>query len=53
MMSQAVVAHTLIPIPTLGSRGMWMTELMANLVYKMSSRTAKITQKNLISKKET
>jgi hypothetical protein len=40
-----VVAHTL------GGRGRQISEFKASLVYKMSSRTARATQRNPVSKK--
>jgi hypothetical protein len=36
----------------LGGRGRWISELKASLVYKVSSRTAKAIQRNLVSKKK-
>jgi hypothetical protein len=35
----------------LGGRGRWISEFKASLVYKVSARTAKATQKNPVSKK--
>jgi hypothetical protein len=35
----------------LGGRGRWISEFEASLVYKVSSRTAKATQRNPVSKK--
>jgi hypothetical protein len=35
----------------LGVRGRWISEFEASLVYRMSSRTARATQRNPISKK--
>ena len=37
-------------IPALGSRGRWISELKASLVYRVSSRTARATQRNPVSK---
>jgi hypothetical protein len=37
----------------LGGRGRWISEFEASLVYKVSSRTAKATQRNPVSKKQT
>jgi hypothetical protein len=37
-------------IPTLGGRGRQISELEASLVYKVSSRTARATQRNPVSK---
>jgi hypothetical protein len=34
----------------LGGRGRWISEFEASLVYKVSSRTAKDTQRNPVSK---
>ena len=42
--SQAVVAH-------LGGRGRRISEFEASLVYRVSSRTARATQRNPVSKK--
>jgi hypothetical protein len=36
----------------LGSRGRWISEFEASLVYKVSSRTARATQRNPASKKK-
>jgi hypothetical protein len=36
----------------LGGRGKWISEFEASLVYKVSSRTAKATQRNPVSKKQ-
>jgi hypothetical protein len=36
----------------LGSRGRWISEFEASLVYKVSSRTARITQRNPVSKNQ-
>jgi uncharacterized membrane protein (DUF485 family) len=36
----------------LGGRGRWISEFEASLVYKLSSRTVRGTQKNLVSKKQ-
>jgi hypothetical protein len=35
----------------LGDRGRWISEFKARLVYRVSSRTARDTQKNPVSKK--
>jgi hypothetical protein len=35
----------------LGERGRWISEFEASLVYKVSSRTARATQRNPVSKK--
>jgi hypothetical protein len=37
----------------LGGRGRWISEFEASLVYKVSSRIAKATQRNPVSKKQT
>jgi hypothetical protein len=42
-----VVGYILV----LGSRGRWISEFEASLVYKMSCRTARATQRNLVLKK--
>jgi hypothetical protein len=34
----------------LGGRGRWISEFEASLVYRVSSRTARATQKNPVSK---
>jgi hypothetical protein len=36
----------------LGGRGRWISEFEASLVYKVSSRTARTTQRNPVSKKQ-
>jgi hypothetical protein len=36
----------------LGGRGRWISEFKASLVYRMSSRTARATQRNPVSKKQ-
>jgi hypothetical protein len=36
----------------LGSRGRWISEFEASLVYRVSSRTARATQRNPVSKKK-
>jgi hypothetical protein len=36
----------------LGGRGRWISEFKASLVYRLSSRTARATQKNPLLKKE-
>jgi Sec-independent protein translocase protein TatA len=35
----------------LGGRGRWISEFKASLVYKVSSRTVRAAQRNLVSKK--
>jgi hypothetical protein len=35
----------------MGGRGMWISELEASLVYKVSSRTARAMQRNPVSNK--
>jgi hypothetical protein len=37
----------------LGGRGRWISELEASLVYRVSSRTARATQRNPVSKNKT
>ena len=39
-------------IPALGGRGRWISEFQASLVYRVSSRRAKATQRNPVSKKK-
>jgi hypothetical protein len=34
----------------LGGRGRWISEFQASLVYRVSSRTARVTQRNPVSK---
>jgi hypothetical protein len=36
----------------LGGRGRWISKFEASLVYRVSSRTARATQKNPVSKKK-
>jgi hypothetical protein len=36
----------------LGGRGRWISEFEANLVYRVSSRTARAIQRNPVSKKK-
>jgi hypothetical protein len=50
-MGWAVVAHTFNP-STLGGRGRQISEFEASLVYRVSSRTARATQRNPVSKKQ-
>jgi hypothetical protein len=40
-------------IPHLGGRGRWISEFEASLVYKVSSRTVRATQRNPVSKTKT
>jgi hypothetical protein len=35
----------------LGGRGRWISEFEASLIYRVSSRTARATQRNPVSKK--
>jgi hypothetical protein len=42
-----VVAHAFNP-----SRGRWISEFEASLVYKVSSRTARAAQRNPVSKNQ-
>jgi hypothetical protein len=37
----------------LGGKGRWISEIKANLVYRVSSRTARATQRNPVSKTKT
>jgi hypothetical protein len=39
-------------IPALGGKGRWTSEFEVSLVYKVSSRTARATQRNPVSKKK-
>jgi hypothetical protein len=43
------VAHTFNP-STWGGKGRWISEFEASLVYKVSSRPARATQRNPVSK---
>jgi hypothetical protein len=36
----------------LGGRGRWISEFEASLVYRVSSRTASVTQRNPVSKNQ-
>jgi hypothetical protein len=36
----------------LGGRGRWISEFQASLVYRVSSRTARATQRNPVSKNQ-
>jgi hypothetical protein len=36
----------------LGGRGRWISEFEASLVYKVSSRTARVIQRSPVSKKQ-
>jgi hypothetical protein len=47
--SRAVMAHDFNP-STLGGRGRQISEFEASLVYRVSSRTARATQRNPVSK---
>jgi hypothetical protein len=38
--------------PALGGRGRWISEFEASLVYKVSARTARTTQRNPVSKNQ-
>ena len=44
-----VVPHACNP-STLGGRGRWISEFEASLVYRVSARTARTTQRNPVSK---
>jgi hypothetical protein len=37
----------------LGGRGRWISEFEASLIYRVSSRTARATQRNPVSKTKT
>jgi hypothetical protein len=50
-MSWAVVVHAFNP-STWGGRGRQIYEFKASLVYKVSSRTARATQRNPVSKNQ-
>ena len=39
-------------IPALGGRGRWVYEFKASLVYRVRSRTARTTQKNVSDRKK-
>jgi hypothetical protein len=39
-------------IPALGGRGRWISEFEASLVYRVSFRTARATQRNPVSKNQ-
>jgi hypothetical protein len=49
--SWAVVAQA-FKSQHLGGRGRWISEFEASLVYRVSSRTARATQRNPVSKKK-
>jgi hypothetical protein len=49
-LSQEVVLHAFNPSTWEGGRGRWISELEASLVYKVSSRTARATQRNPVFK---
>jgi hypothetical protein len=40
------------PLEHSGGRGRWISEFEASLVYKVSSRIARATQRNLVSKNQ-
>jgi hypothetical protein len=46
-----VVAHAFNP-STLGGRGRWISEYEASLVYRVSSMTARATQRNPVSREK-
>jgi hypothetical protein len=46
-----MVVHAFSP-STRGSRGRWISEMEASLVYKVSSRIARATQRNPVSKNQ-
>jgi hypothetical protein len=46
-----MVAHA-FNHPNLGGRGRWISEFKASLVYRVSSRTARATQRNLSRRKK-
>jgi hypothetical protein len=48
---RAVVAHAFNPSTREGGRGRWISEFEASLVYRVSSRTARATQRNPVWKK--
>jgi hypothetical protein len=37
-------------IPAFGGRGRWISEFKASLVYRVCSRTGRVTQRNPVSK---
>jgi hypothetical protein len=45
-----VVAHAFNPSTSPRGRGRWISEFEASLVYRVSSRTARATQRNPVSK---
>jgi hypothetical protein len=49
---RAAVAHAFNPSTWEADRGRRMSEFKASLVYKVSSRTARATQRNPVSKKQ-
>jgi hypothetical protein len=49
---RAVEAHAFNPSTLEAEAGRWISEFEANLVYRMSSRTAWATQRNLVLKKK-
>jgi hypothetical protein len=49
--SRAVVAHA-FNLSTWGGRGRWISEFEVSLVYKVSSRTARATERNPVSKNQ-
>jgi hypothetical protein len=48
---RGMVAHTFNP-STREARGRWISEFEASLIYKVSSRTARATQRNPVSKNQ-
>jgi hypothetical protein len=48
----AVVVHAFNPSTLLGGRGRWISEFKASLVYKVSSRTVRATQRKPVSENQ-
>ena len=51
MVSQLVVVHARLLSQHLGGRGRQISEFEASLAYRVSSRAARATQRNPVSKK--
>jgi hypothetical protein len=48
-----MMAHAFNPSQHSGGRGRWISEFQVSLVYRVSSRTARATQRNPVSKNKT
>jgi hypothetical protein len=48
-----VVVHACLQSLHLGGRGRRISEFKASLLYRVSSRTARVTQRNPVSRKQT